>query len=268
MKLIIIPTYNERKNLEELLALIYQQDGDFHVLIVDDNSPDGTGKLVEELILRYYPTKLFLLARSGKLGLGTAYIAGFKWALARGYQYIFEMDADFSHNPKYLTQFLATAENYDLVLGSRYIPGGGVTNWGIIRRIISYGGSLYSRIILGLPFKDLTGGYKCFRREILESIDLNDVQSNGYSFQIELTYRTFLKSFTIGEIPIIFEERAAGKSKMSRKIFVEAIWMVLKLRVSKNRLMASGSKPSGSQEATSTHLQGVKSQKGPALNEF
>lgn len=242
MKLIVIPTYNERKNLTELLALIYRQDKDFHVLIVDDNSPDGTGELVAELIQSDYANKLFLLTRPGKLGLGTAYIAGFKWALARDYQYIFEMDADFSHNPKYLKQFLAAAQDCDLVLGSRYIPGGGVTNWSVMRRIISYGGSLYSRIILGLPFKDLTGGYKCFRRELLENIDLDDVQSNGYSFQIELTYRAFLKSFTIREVPIIFEERAAGKSKMSRKIFREAIWMVWKLRLAKNRLRASKSK--------------------------
>ncbi|HWR44295.1 polyprenol monophosphomannose synthase [Sporomusa sp.] len=242
MKLIVIPTYNERKNLAELLALIYRQDGEFHVLIVDDNSPDGTGQLVRELIQSHYPDKLFLLARSGKMGLGTAYIAGFKWALERDYQYIFEMDGDFSHNPKYLEQFLATAEKYDLVLGSRYVPGGGVTNWSTIRRLISYGGSLYSRMILGLPFKDLTGGYKCFRRELLENIDLDDVRSNGYSFQIELTYRAFLKSFTIQEVPIIFEERAAGNSKMSRKIFMEAIWMVLKLRAAKNRLKDSRSK--------------------------
>ncbi|MBU2699357.1 dolichol-phosphate mannosyltransferase [Sporomusaceae bacterium BoRhaA] len=242
MKLIVIPTYNERKNLAELLALIYRQVEDFHVLIVDDNSPDGTGELVRELIQSHYSDKLFLLARSGKLGLGTAYIAGFKWALERDYQYIFEMDADFSHNPKYLKQILIAAENCDLVLGSRYVPGGGVTNWNVIRRMISYGGSLYSRLILGLPFKDLTGGYKCFRREILANIDLDDVRSNGYSFQIELTYRAYLKSFTIREVPIIFEERAAGKSKMSRKIFIEAIWMVLKLRAAKNHLKASGPK--------------------------
>lgn len=253
MKLIVIPTYNERKNLAELLGLIYRQVEDFHVLIVDDNSPDGTGELVGELIRSHYSDKLFLLARSGKLGLGTAYIAGFKWALERDYQYIFEMDADFSHNPKYLKQFLIAAENCDLVLGSRYVPGGGVTNWNVIRRMISYGGSLYSRLILGLPFKDLTGGYKCFRRELLANIDLDDVRSNGYSFQIELTYRAYLKSFTIREVPIIFEERAAGNSKMSRKIFIEAIWMVLKLRAAKNRLKASGPKSIFCPKKTFTH---------------
>lgn len=238
MKIVIIPTYNERNNLVELLALIYQEMEDIHVLIVDDNSPDGTGALIRQLMQNQYRDRLFLFERPRKLGLGTAYIAGFKWALERDYQYIFEMDADFSHNPKYLKQFITAAEGCDLVLGSRYIAGGGVTNWSMIRRMISFGGSLYSRMILGLPFKDLTGGYKCFRRKVLEQIDLNDVKSNGYSFQIELTYRAFLKSFTIKEVPIIFEERAAGKSKMSRKIFMEAILMVIKLRADKNRLKA------------------------------
>lgn len=238
MKIVIIPTYNERNNLVELLALIYQEMEDIHVLIVDDNSPDGTGALIRQLMQNQYRDRLFLFERPRKLGLGTAYIAGFKWALERDYQYIFEMDADFSHNPKYLKQFITAAEGCDLVLGSRYIAGGGVINWSMIRRMISFGGSLYSRMILGLPFKDLTGGYKCFRRKVLEQIDLNDVKSNGYSFQIELTYRAFLKSFTIKEVPIIFEERAAGKSKMSRKIFMEAILMVIKLRADKNRLKA------------------------------
>lgn len=181
MKLIVISTYNERKNLAELLTIIYRQDEDLHVLIVDDNSPDGTGELVRELIQSNYSDKLFLLARSGKLGLGTAYIAGFKWALAKDYRYILEMDADLSHNPKYLKRFFAVAENYDVVLGSRYVPGGGIANWNVICRLISYGGSLYSRMILGIPFKDLTGGYKCFRREVLENIDMDDVRSTGYS---------------------------------------------------------------------------------------
>lgn len=240
MRLIVIPTYNERKNIGELLSLVFQQEADFHVLIVDDNSPDGTGELVRELLQTNYAGRLFLLARPGKMGLGSAYIAGFKWALAREYQYILEMDADFSHNPKYLQHLLTAAGHADLVLGSRYVPGGGITNWSLLRRLISLGGSLYSRTILGLPFKDLTGGYKCFRREVLNSIDLDDVRSNGYSFQIELTYRAFLQAFTIREIPIIFEERAAGKSKMSRRIFLEAVWMVWKLRAGKSRLKAAG----------------------------
>ncbi len=236
MKLIVIPTYNERDNLVELLKIIYSEVKDIHILIVDDNSPDGTGNLVKELMTDTYKEQLFLLQRAGKLGLGTAYIAGFKWALAHNYNYIFEMDADFSHNPKYLKAFIKAAESCDLVLGSRYITGGGVTNWNLMRRIISRGGSLYSRIILGLPFMDLTGGFKCFRREVLEKINLDDVRSNGYSFQIELTYRAFLKNFRIKEVPIVFEERAAGKSKMSRKIFAEAILMVWKLRMDKARL--------------------------------
>lgn len=239
MKLIIIPTYNERDNLPELLKIIYAAVEDIHILIVDDNSPDGTGNLVKELIENQYNERLFLLERAGKLGLGTAYIAGFKWALARKYTHIFEMDADFSHNPKYLKSFIKASESCDLVIGSRYIAGGGVTNWSLIRRIISRGGSLYSRIILGLPFMDLTGGYKCFRREVLEKIDLDDVRSNGYSFQIELTYRAFLKNFRIKEVPIIFEERAAGNSKMSRKIFLEAIIMVWKLRMDRSRIKSS-----------------------------
>lgn len=238
MKLVIIPTYNERDNLEELLAQVYRAVADMHVLIVDDNSPDGTANLVEELMAGRYSGQLFLFKRPGKLGLGTAYIAGFKWALQRSYQYIFEMDADFSHNPKYLADFLTTIETCDVVLGSRYIPGGGVTNWGLIRRFISKGGSLYSRMILGLPFRDLTGGFKCFRREVLETLDLEGIKSNGYSFQIEMTYRAYLKGFRIKEVPIVFEERAAGKSKMSRKIFAEALLMIWKLRFAKAEFMA------------------------------
>jgi dolichol-phosphate mannosyltransferase len=239
MKLIVIPTYNECGNLTELLSLIYTEVEGTHILIVDDNSPDGTGNLVAELMQYQYKERLFLIERSGKLGLGTAYIAGFKWALAREYTHIFQMDADFSHNPKYLKSFIEAAQSYDVVLGSRYIAGGGVTNWNLTRRVISLGGSLYSRFILGLPYRDLTGGYKCFRREVLEQIDLNDVKSNGYSFQIELTYRAFLKNFRIQEVPIIFEERAAGNSKMSWKIFMEAIWMVWKLRIDKKKLQST-----------------------------
>jgi dolichol-phosphate mannosyltransferase len=231
MKLVIIPTYNERNNIEALLDLVYATLPDIHVLIIDDNSPDQTGELVSQLISQKYPQQLHLLSRSGKLGLGTAYIAGFRWALQRSYRYIFEMDADFSHNPKYLANFVRTIEKCDLVLGSRYIAGGGVTNWGLVRKLISRGGSLYSRIILDLPYHDLTGGFKCFRREVLEAIDLDAVKSNGYSFQIEMTYRAHLLGFRITEVPIIFEERAAGQSKMSGNIFSEAVLMVLKLRM-------------------------------------
>jgi len=234
MELIIIPTYNERSNLKKLLEIIYQECPAIHVLIVDDNSPDGTATLIKNLIQENYLGRLFLLERSQKSGLGTAYIAGFKWALQQNYEYILEMDADFSHNPKYLKKFIATAKNYDLVLGSRYVTGGGITNWNFIRRVISRGGSFYSRLILALPVKDLTGGFKCFHRKVLEKIDLDAVKSNGYSFQIEMTYRAFLQDFTIKELPIIFEERATGASKMSFKIFVEAILMVWKLRAKKN----------------------------------
>ena len=238
MKLIVIPTYNERDNVEALLQQVYYILKDVHVLIVDDNSPDGTGELVGTLMQKQYQNRLFLLSRTGKLGLGTAYIAGFKWALARDYQYIFEMDADFSHNPIYLTSFIEAAQHYDLVLGSRYIAGGGVANWSLWRRMISRGGSLYARLILDLSYRDLTGGYKCFRRQLLEQMDLDDIKSNGYSFQIEMTYRAFLKGFTIKEIPIVFEERAEGKSKMSHKIFMEAVVMVWKLRAAQKRLRA------------------------------
>ena len=229
--LIIIPTYNESDNIEKLLDLISRTDPAAHVLIVDDNSPDRTYEIVERLMQTSYPGRLFLLKRAGKLGLGTAYIAGFKWALARDYDYIFEIDADFSHDPKYLPAFLTAIEKHDLVLGSRYVPGGGVKNWGLLRKIISRGGSLYARTILGLSLRDLTGGFKCFRRQVLESIDLDAVKSNGYSFQIEMTYRARCKGFRICETPIVFEDRTAGKSKMSRKIFLEAVLMVWKLRM-------------------------------------
>lgn len=231
MNLVIIPTYNEKNNIEALLRAVYTTIPDIHVLIVDDHSPDQTGELVSRLQRQEYPGQLYLLQRAGKLGLGTAYIAGFRWALQRSYQYIFEMDADFSHNPKYLAEFAKAMANSDVVLGSRYVEGGGVTNWGWLRRLISRGGSLYSRTILGLPYHDLTGGFKCFRREVLEAIDLDAVKSNGYSFQIEMTYRAHLLGFRIAEVPIIFEERAAGQSKMSRDIFLEAVLMVVKLRL-------------------------------------
>lgn len=229
--LIIVPTYNERDNIEKLLALITKTDPEAHILIVDDNSPDRTFAVVEDLMESTYPGRLFLLKRAGKMGLGTAYIAGFKWAMARNYDFIFEMDADFSHDPKYLPDFLAAIQTNDLVLGSRYVAGGGVKNWGLLRKFISRGGSLYARTILGLSVQDLTGGFKCFRREVLAAIDLDSIKSNGYSFQIEMTYRASCKGFRIFETPIIFEDRTVGKSKMSRKIFLEAILMVWKLRL-------------------------------------
>ena len=228
--LIVIPTYNERDNIEELLEAITRIEPAAHLLIVDDNSPDHTSEIVENLIKSTYTDRLFLLKRTGKMGLGTAYLDGFKWALTRDYDYIFEMDADLSHNPKYLPDFLAAIQTHDVVVGSRYVPGGGVRNWGVIRKFISRGGSLYARTILGIPLRDLTSGFKCFRSEVLRAIDLDGIKSNGYSFQIEMTYRAKCKGFRVVETPIVFEDRTVGKSKMSRKIFLEAVLMVWKLR--------------------------------------
>lgn len=232
-KMIIIATYNEKDNIEKMLAEVYENVPDVHVLVIDDNSPDKTYEIVENLAATKYSGKLFLIKRAGKLGLGTAYVAGFNWGLARDYDAIGQMDADFSHNPKYLPSMFEALETYDLVLGSRYVAGGGVVNWSLKRKLISRGGSLYAKIILGLPQNDLTGGFKCFRREVLETIDVNQLKSTGYSFQIETTYKTYLNGFKIKEIPIIFEDRVLGVSKMSGNIFKEAILMVLALR--KNR---------------------------------
>jgi dolichol-phosphate mannosyltransferase len=234
--LIIIPTYNEKENVEKLLEMIYEVKSDVNILIVDDNSPDKTYEIIEKLMKEKYKDRLFILKRAGKLGLGTAYIAGFKWALERDYSYIFEMDADFSHHPKYIPEFLKEIETHDLVIGSRYVPGGGVVNWGIIRKFISRGGSLYSRIVLGAPIKDFTGGFKCFKRETLENLNLDKIVSNGYSFQVELNYKVWLKGMKIKETPIIFEDRTLGQSKMSKKIFLEAILKVLWMRKNKKFL--------------------------------
>ena len=232
-KMIIIATYNEKDNIEKILAEVYENVPDVHVLVIDDNSPDKTYEIVESLAATKYSGKLFLIKRAGKLGLGTAYVAGFNWGLARDYDAIGQMDADFSHNPKYLPSMFEALKTYDLVLGSRYVAGGGVVNWSLKRKLISRGGSLYAKIILGLPQNDLTGGFKCFRREVLETIDVNQLKSTGYSFQIETTYKTYLNGFKIKEIPIVFEDRVLGISKMSGNIFKEAILMVLALR--KNR---------------------------------
>ena len=202
-------------------------------MVIDDNSPDKTADIVTELAETKYKDQLFLMKRAGKLGLGTAYVAGFNWGLERDYDIIGQMDADFSHNPKYLPQMFKTLETYDMVLGSRYVDGGGVVNWSLKRKLISRGGSLYAKIILGLPYNDLTGGFKCFRRTVLETINVNELKSTGYCFQIETTYKAFLNGFKIKEIPIIFEDRILGVSKMSGSIFKEAMLMVLELR--KNR---------------------------------
>jgi len=225
---VVIPTYNEHDTIEPLLEQILALPR-FRVLVVDDGSPDGTGDLVAARA-REEP-RVGLLARAGKQGLGTAYLAGFRRALAEGAQYIFEMDADFSHDPVYLPQLLAAAEHYDLVLGSRYVPGGGTTDWGVIRQMISRGGNMYARLVLGLPVVDATGGFRCYRRQVLETVPLDAVRSNGYSFQIEMVYRTLRAGFRIGEVPIIFPDRRVGQSKMSRRIVVEALINVWKLRL-------------------------------------
>ncbi len=226
--LIIIPTYNESENLPRLLSAIFEVTPAVHVLVVDDNSPDGTGQLADGLAAT--DPRVHVIHRAGKLGLGTAYIAGFRWALARDYALVFEMDADFSHQPRYLPDFLKAAEDADLVLGCRYMPGGGTEDWTMSRKLISRGGNLYARLATGLPFRDLTGGFKCFRREVLAALDLDAVRSKGYAFQIELTYRTRKLGFRVVEVPIIFPDRKFGSSKMSGRIVREAMVNVLKLR--------------------------------------
>jgi len=227
--LVIIPTYNELENIPKLIPKILQKDQSLEVLVVDDNSPDGTAEFVEEESKNN--NKVHLIKRTAKMGLGTAYIEGFKYAIKNGYNYIFEMDADFSHNPKELINFLREIETSDLVLGSRYKNGVNVINWPMRRLLLSFFANLYTRIITGLPVRDATGGFKCFRREVLEAIDLDNVKSNGYAFQIEMTYKAWKKGFRIKEISIIFIDRVKGTSKMSRKIVREAVVMVWKLRM-------------------------------------
>lgn len=227
--LIIFPTYNEKDNIEKIVHAVLPLDPRIHVLIVDDNSPDGTGKIADRLSQQ--EEKVHALHRQAKEGLGRAYIAGFKWAIEQKYDFIFEMDADFSHGPEYIKTFLREIQNYDLVLGSRYISGVNVINWPMSRLLLSYFANMYSRIITGMPIRDATGGYKCFRREVLEGINLDNVHSSGYSFQIEMNMRAWKKGFRIKEIPIVFIDRVAGSSKMSKKIMREAIWMVWWLRI-------------------------------------
>ena len=227
--LVIIPTYNELENIPKLIPKILQKDEGLEVLIVDDNSPDGTAAFVEEE--SKLNSRVHLIKRNAKLGLGTAYIEGFKYALKNGYDFIFEMDADFSHNPKELINFLREIESADLILGSRYKSGVNVVNWPMKRLLLSYFANVYTRIITGLPVKDATGGFKCFRREVLEAIDLDNVKSNGYAFQIEITFKAWKKGFLIKEISITFIDRVKGTSKMSKKIVREAVTMVWKLRI-------------------------------------
>jgi dolichol-phosphate mannosyltransferase len=227
--LVIVPTFNERQNIARIIETVLVQDPRLSVLVVDDGSPDGTGALVDEIAADN--PRVHAMHRPRKMGLGTAYLAGFRWALERDFAYVFEMDADFSHDPAHLPQFLEAAADADLVLGSRYRNGKvTVVNWPISRLILSYSANLYARAVTGLPLFDSTGGFKCFRRRVLEAIDLGAVRSNGYAFQIEMSFRAWKKGFRIVEIPIVFTDRTEGESKMSRRIVREAIWMVWRLR--------------------------------------
>lgn len=228
--LVVIPTYNEAANLPQLIPQVLAQDARLEVLVVDDASPDGTGQLSDAMAQR--EPRVHVLHRAGKLGLGTAYIAGFRWALERGYDYVFEMDADFSHDPGHLKEFLKAAASADLVLGSRYL-GGRVTvvNWPIGRLMLSYWANVYARWVTGLRIWDLTGGFKCFRAKVLQTIDLSQVRSNGYAFQIEMSVRAWRKGFKLAEVPIVFVDRTEGQSKMNRRIVREAIWIVPRLRL-------------------------------------
>jgi dolichol-phosphate mannosyltransferase len=227
--LVIIPTYNERGNITRIIDAVLAQDPSLDILIVDDGSPDGTGQVADTIAAS--SSRVHALHRAGKLGLGTAYIEGFRWALARDYAFVFEMDADFSHNPDRLPKFLEKIRDADVVLGSRYQDGHvNVVNWPMSRLFLSYAANIYARAVTGLPIYDTNGGFKCFRRKVLETIDLNAIHSNGYAFQIEMTFRAWKAGFRIVEIPIVFVDRTAGESKMSKKIVREAIWMVWRLR--------------------------------------
>lgn len=231
--LVIIPTYNEIENIEKMVRKVFSLPREFHLLIVDDGSPDGTAQKVKEL-QKEFSGKLFIEERKGKLGLGTAYIHGFKWALAKGYEYIFEMDCDFSHNPDDLVRLLEACEKGgDLSIGSRYCKGGRVSNWPIGRILMSYFASVYVRIVLWLPVKDTTAGFKCYKRKVLETINLDGIRFMGYAFQIEMKYTAYKKGFKLVEVPILFVDRIEGVSKMNTGIFKEAFWGVLKMRFKK-----------------------------------
>ncbi len=247
--LIIIPTYDEKENVGAIAKAILDINPGVNLLFVDANSPDGTGTILDGMVAA--DPRIFVIHQPGKSGLGRAYIEGFEWALRRPYEFIFEMDADFSHNPVEIPNFLKAAQDADLILGSRYINGIRITNWPLSRLMLSMGGALYVRIITGMPFDDPTGGFKCFRRRVLESIKLETIKSNGYSFQIELTHTTWTNGFRIKEIPITFEDRRSGYSKMSKKIFREALLMVWRLwfrnglRRSPRRSSPPAQKPTG-----------------------
>jgi dolichol-phosphate mannosyltransferase len=230
---LVMPTYNEAANISTILpavhaALEQAAPGDHRILVVDDGSPDGTGTLADALADEL--DCLEVLHRSGKSGLGSAYLAGFRRALAAGAELVMEMDADFSHDPAHLPALIAAAADADLVIGSRYVPGGGIRNWGVVRRVISRGGGLYARRVLGVEVQDLTGGFKCIHRRVLEAIDLERLRADGYGFQIEVTYRAIQAGFTVAEVPIVFTDRRAGESKMSWRIAVEAFWLVPQMR--------------------------------------
>ena len=228
--LVCIPTYNERENLEAICRAVLAAEPRADILVVDDNSPDGTGELADALA--HSEPRIQVLHRERKDGLGRAYLHAFRWALEHSYAYVVEMDADFSHDPRTLPRLIDAAERgADLVLGSRYVAGGGTVNWGLGRKLISRGGSLYARSVLGVSVHDLTGGFKCFRRQVLEKLDLTHIRSTGYAFQVELTYRAVHAGFRVVEVPITFEDRRVGQSKMSRRIFLEAVQMVWKLRI-------------------------------------
>ena len=227
--LVIVPTYDERENVSRLTECVLGQDRRLEVLIVDDGSPDGTGEIADQLAAAN--PRVHVLHRPRKMGLGTAYLAGFRWALEAGFDYVFEMDADFSHDPAHLPQFLEAIQDADLVLGSRYRDNRvTVVNWPMTRLLLSFFANIYARVVTGLPLYDSTGGFKCFRREVLEAIDLEAVRSNGYAFQIEMSFRAWKKGFRIVEIPIVFVDRTEGQSKMSKAIVREAVWMVWRLR--------------------------------------
>ncbi len=227
--LVILPTYNESQNLPRIVPQILAQDARLEILVVDDDSPDGTGRLATDLA--GFNPRVHVLHREKKEGLGRAYLAGFAWALERGYDLMFEMDADFSHDPKFLLDLIAASANADLVIGSRYKTGVNVINWPMSRLLLSYGANIYVRWITGLPLTDATGGFKCFHREVLAAIPLEKVRSNGYAFQIEMSFRAWKRKFRLVEVPIVFVDRVEGSSKMSRAIVREAVWMVWWLRI-------------------------------------
>lgn len=230
--IVIIPTYNEKENVEAIIRAVFALDHGFDILIIDDGSPDGTAQIVKNLQAAEFADRLHLVERKGKLGLGTAYIAGFKWALAEGYDYVFEMDADFSHDPKDLTRLYeaCASEGYDVAIGSRYVSGVNVVNWPMGRVLMSYYASKYVRLVTGVPIHDTTAGFKCYRRRVLEAIDLDAIRFKGYAFQIEMKFTAYKLGFKIKEVPVIFVNRQLGTSKMSGGIFGEALFGVVRLR--------------------------------------